>query len=336
VQIGHAGATAFVIMTAMQDTLSKLAELLVRQAPREGLNATSGPGVYCTKFSRTDQRTKRHWRACLSIAAQGCKEIVLGRTAYRIGGGRYSVTPVDLPVVSRVVEASARKPLLVLMIDLNPIILSEAAAQFPTINHEARTAPAAAVFTGETDDEMLEAALRLTKLLERPEEARAVGPLIVKEMLYYLLRASNGASIRQFVRADSKTHRVSLAIHRLNAELDADINVVGLANAANMSRSAFFKHFKEATSMSPIQYQKRLRLLEARRLMIDEGETAQGSAFAVGYKSASQFSREYFRMFNAYPMRDVARARGSRPSLSASRPGQRVNETGTLVRTLVE
>jgi AraC-like DNA-binding protein len=312
-------------MNVMQAAVSKLAEMLIRQTPNEGLNATSAPGIYCTKFSRIDRSTKRHWRACLSIAAQGCKEIVLGRKTYRIGGGHYSVTPVDLPVVSRVAEASPQKPLLVLMIDLNPLTLSEAAAQFSIADKDARTAPAVAVFTGEANGKMLEAAVRLTGLLEMPEEARAVGPLIVKEMLYYLLKGSDGMAIRQFVRTESKTHRISLAIHRLNAELNEDIDVAILAKATNMSRSAFFKHFKEATSMSPVQYQKRLRLLEARRLMIEEGETAQGSAFAVGYKSASQFSREYFRMFNDSPLRDTARVKGWRVRLPADSGGRRAN-----------
>jgi transcriptional regulator GlxA family with amidase domain len=132
-----------------------------------------------------------------------------------------------------------------------------------------------------------------------------LGPLVIKEILYHLLKGADGLAIRQFVRSGSNMHKISQAIYSLRAELNADVDVAALAKAANMSRSAFFKHFKEVTSMSPIQYQKRLRLLEARRLMIDVDETAQGSAFKVGYNSVSQFSREYSRMFGSSPLRDA-------------------------------
>lgn len=128
---------------------------------------------------------------------------------------------------------------------------------------------------------------------------------MIKEMFYHLLKGPDGPAIRQYVRSGSTMHKISQAIYSLQSELHDDVDVAALAKAANMCRSAFFKHFKEATAMSPIQYQKRLRLLEARRLMIDEGETAEGSAFRVGYNSASQFSREYSRMFGNAPLRDA-------------------------------
>jgi transcriptional regulator GlxA family with amidase domain len=134
-----------------------------------------------------------------------------------------------------------------------------------------------------------------------------LGPLVVKEILYHLLKGADRPAIRQFVRSGSKMHQISQAMYTLRTRLTNDVDVAALAKAANMSRSAFFTHFKKGTAMSPIQYQKRLRLLEARRLMIDEGETAEGSAFKVGYNSASQFSREYSRMFGNSPLRDATR-----------------------------
>ncbi len=152
---------------------------------------------------------------------------------------------------------------------------------------------------------MLEAALRLGRLFQVPEDAAVLGSLLIKEILYHLLKGADGPAIRQFVRSGTNMHKISQAIYSLRSELDDDVDVAALAKAANMSRSAFFKHFKQVTSMSPIQYQKRLRLLEARRLMIDEDETAEGSAFKVGYNSASQFSREYSRMFGSSPLRDA-------------------------------
>ena len=134
-----------------------------------------------------------------------------------------------------------------------------------------------------------------------------LGPLVIREILYHLLKGPDGPAIRQFVSSGRKMHRMTQVIYGLNSRFQNDVDVEALAKAANMSRSAFFKDFKEVTSMSPIQYQKRLRLLEARRLMTEEEETAEGAAFKVGYRSPSQFSREYSRMFGNPPVRDSAR-----------------------------
>jgi AraC-like DNA-binding protein len=271
----------------------------------EGMNATPVPGVRCVKFSRTDRRTKRRWRACLGIVVQGGKEIVLGRETYRIDEANYSATPIDLPVISRVASASLEKPFLCVLLDLDPTILSEVSAQLnKEISADSENA-LRGVFIGKASEEMLQASVRLVNLFHTPDDAAVLGPLVVKELIYYLLKGADGDAIRHFVRSGSKTHVISQCIYGLHTELGHDVDVPALAKAANMSRSAFFKHFKQVTSMSPIQYQKRLRLLEARRLMIERGETAEGSAFKVGYKSASQFSREYSRMFGNSPLRDA-------------------------------
>src|SRR3984885_10788301 len=275
----------------------------------EGMNATPVPGVHCVKFSRTDRRTKRRWRACLGIVAQGEKEIVLGRETYRIDEANYSATPIDLPVISRVASASLEKPFLCVLLDLDPMILSEVSAQLgKEISTDSENA-LRGVFIGKASEEMLQASVRLVNLFHTPDDAAVLGPLVVKELIYYLLKGADGDAIRHFVRSGSKTHIISQCIYELHTELGHDADVPALAKAANMSRSAFFKHFKQVTAMSPIQYQKRLRLLEARRLMTDDGETAEGSAFKVGYNSASQFSREYSRMFGTPPLRNAMKVK---------------------------
>jgi AraC-like DNA-binding protein len=289
----------------MQNLQSSLVETIQRFAPGEGLQASPVPGVYCIKFSQTDRRTKRHWRACFGIVAQGCKEIVLGTEVYRAAEGHYTTTPIDLPVISRIASASREKPFLALLIQFDPLIVSEVAAQLEKDALNETANPVAAIFTGKASEPMLEAVVRLVKLFHTPADAPALGPLVVRELFYHLLKGADGPAIRQFVRAGSKMHKVSQAIFALRAGLNEEINIAALARTANMSRSAFFKHFKEVTAMSPIQYQKRLRLLEARRLMTENGETAEGSAFQVGYNSASQFSREYSRMFGNAPLRDA-------------------------------
>ena len=291
----------------MQDLLSILAKTIDVSSPGEGLHATPVPGIHCIKFYHADRRAKRHWRASLSILAQGCKELMLGREIYRCDGGQYIATPIDLPVTSRIISVSPEQPFLCLKIDFDSLVLSEVAAQLERVIPKTTDNPLHAVFIGTASDAMLEAGVRLARLFHNPADARVLGPLIVKEILYHLLKGADGPAIQQFVRAGNKMHKISQAIYSLKSELDNDVDVAALAKAANMSRSAFFKHFKEATAMSPIQYQKRLRLLAARRLMTDEGETAESSAFKVGYNSPSQFSREYSRMFGTSPLRDATK-----------------------------
>jgi AraC-like DNA-binding protein len=289
----------------MNDLRSDLADIVRLFSPGDGLHESPLPGIRCIKFSQTDRRTKRHWRASLCIIVQGSKEIILGRDVYRCDRSHYIATAIDLPVTSRVFAATRETPFLCLKIDLDPLTLSEVAAQLETGPPERMKAPLRPVFIGTTSDQMLQAALRLGKLLEAPGDASVLGPLVVREIFYHLLKGPDGPAIRQFVRSGSKVHKITQAIYSLMSELDGDVDVAALAKAAHMSRSAFFKQFKEVTAMSPIQYQKRLRLLEARRLMTDEGETAEGSAFKVGYNSPSQFSREYSRMFGNSPLRDA-------------------------------
>lgn len=289
----------------MKELLSGLAKLIHSCSPGEGMHTSPVPGVHCIKFSHTDERTKRRWRACFGIIAQGSKEIVLGGNVYRLDEGHYTVSPIELPVLSRIITASPRKPFLGLLVDLDPLVLSEVSAQLNGDMRGDAGDAARVLFVGKANKEMLEAAMRLVKLLQAPLDARVLGPLLVKEIIYHLLKGEHGVAIRHFVRAGSKMHKISQAVHQLRSGLTDEVDVPALARTASMSRSAFFKYFKKLTTMSPIQYQKRLRLLEARRLMIDEGETAEGSAFKVGYNSASQFSREYSRMFGDSPLRDA-------------------------------
>jgi AraC-like DNA-binding protein len=282
-----------------------LAKAILLFSSGEGLHESPVPGVYCVRYSKTDRRTKREWRACLAIVAQGCKEVVLGREVYLCDDAHYTAAPIHLPIISRIASATPERPFLGLLIDLDPLVLNEVAAQLEDVVLEESGNPVRALFRGTASEKMLEAAVRLANLFRGPEDARVLGPLVVKEILYHLLKGPEGSAIRQFVRSGSKMHKISQAVFRLKSNLHDGVNVPALAKAAGMSRSAFFKHFKEVTAMSPIQYQKRLRLLEARRLMVDESETAERSAFKVGYESASQFSREYSRMFGEPPLRDV-------------------------------
>jgi AraC-like DNA-binding protein len=295
----------------MSDLRFKLAEIINGFSPEDGIHEVPVLNTYCIKFSQPDTHSKRHWRTSLGIVAQGGKEVALGRDLYSFDAAHYIAATIDLPVSSRVFSASPENPFLCLRMDFDSIVLHEVAAQMEVDFPKETNNSLRAMFVGKASDKMLDAAIRLGQLFDSPEDAPVLGSLVVKEIVYYLLKGDDGPAIRQFVRSGSKMHKISQAVYRIRTELTDDLDVETLAKSANMSRSAFFKHFNEATAMSPIQYQKRFRLLEAKRLMIEEDETAESAAFKVGYKSASQFSREYSRMFGNAPFRDVVNVKNT-------------------------
>ena len=289
----------------MADSRMELIQRIERLSPREGFNETPLAGVHCIRYSRTDDLANRRWRASLCLVVQGSKELVLGRKVYRDDQAHTIVTPVELPVTSRVFSATPGRPFLCLRIEFDPLAVGEVGAQIDQGRPLDRGEPQRAIFVRPAEDALLGASVRLVRLLDTPDDAAVLGPLVVREIFYHLLKGADGLGIRQFVRSGSKLHRLSQVIYGLRSNFQDDVDVEALARAANRSRSAFFKDFKAVTSLSPIQYQKRLRLLEARRLMVEERETAEGSAYRVGYRSPSQFSREYSRMFGLSPLRDA-------------------------------
>lgn len=292
----------------MQKSPSEIARRILKHCRVEGYQPSPLPGVHFVRYTATDKRTKRHWRACLAFVIQGCKEIVFGRDLHRCVEGYYTVAPIQLPVMSRIAAATPEMPFIAVLIDLDPRVLADVAAQITErATAPAVQAPTRALFSGTSDEKMFEALKRLVKLLDTPEEGKVLGPLIIRELFYYVLKGPEGAAIHQFVTSGSKVQRILKAMQVLTSDLDQPIDIEALARTAHMSRSAFFKHFNDVTAMSPIQYQKRLRLLEAKRLMTHDGASAEQAAFAVGYNSASQFSREYSRMFGQPPARDTKR-----------------------------
>jgi AraC-like DNA-binding protein len=285
------------------DLRCELAEEIARLSPQDGFNETSLRGVQCVRYSQTDQLTNRRWRASVCVVAQGTKELVLNQEVYRNDHeAHYIVAPIDLPVTSRIFTASPVKPFLCLRIDLDPVTLSGLAAQ---VRFEGEgDSPQRGIFVHGASLALLDASLRLVRLLRDDEDAAVLGPLVIREILYLLLKGPDGPALGQFARSGSKVHKIAQAVHTLMTDYREPVDVEALARGAHMSRSAFFQEFKHVTSMSPIQYLKRLRLLEARRLMSQERETAEQAAFRVGYRSPSQFSREYSRMFGNSPRRD--------------------------------
>ena len=291
------------------ERMSSLAELqaLVARHAREGQPDTVLEGVRATIATQPTQPVHHVTRPGFAIVAQGAKETIVGDRLFEYGEGDFIVTSVDLPICARIVRASANKPYLACGLTLEPAaiaaLLLEAAgsddASPAPCGYGVRRAPA----------ELVDCAVRLLRLLDRPRDATVLRPLIEREILWRLLNGEQGGRVRQIGLADSRLAQVSHAIRHIRERYAQALSVDELAAVAAMSVSSFHRHFRAVTAMTPIQFQKQIRLQEARTRLLADASDVAAVGFAGGYDSASQFSREYSRMFGAPPGRDVARLR---------------------------
>ncbi|QIN83528.1 helix-turn-helix domain-containing protein [Rubrobacter tropicus] len=245
----------------------------------------------------------------LCVIAQGSKEVLLGDDCYRYDADRYLITAAALPTASRVTEASGGRPYLGVVLGLDPALVGSVMVE---AGHPASGDRAAvrAFDVGPLDAGLLDAVVRLVGLLDAPaEEARFLRPLITREIVFRLLKGEQGGRLRQIAVLGGHAHRIAGALERLREDFDRPLRVEDVAREAGMSVSGFHHHFKAVTAMSPLQFQKRMRLQEARNLMLGEHLDAAGAGHRVGYGDASQFTREYKRLFGAPPLRDVERLR---------------------------
>jgi AraC-like DNA-binding protein len=298
-----------------------------RHANSDGLALTPVPGLrmMCIDSPRGDLHSI--YRPLVCLVLQGAKRMIVGREERVFSAGQSVIVSADMPVVGRIVQASQSEPYLAVAVELEMSILREIAVQVgdvpPQHVSEART-----LFAEDTGAAALDCASRLMRLLDRPDTIPLLRPGIMRELHYWLRSGQHGAALQALAAPDSRPSRLAAAIGILRTEYRSRIPVGRLAAAAAMSLTAFHKHFKHMTSLSPVQYQKRLRLIEARRLMLDEGFSASGAAFEVGYESVSQFTREYARMFEAPPKRDALRARSGSSTVNEEvRAGKRANAT---------
>jgi len=244
----------------------------------------------------------------LAIVVQGKKEALLGEETYRYGAAQYLVVSVDLPLNGFVVEATPDQPYFGFKLSLDSLVLCDIVAQTKLSTHKKENS-VRGLFVSDASPKLLDCAIRLTQLLDTPEDIPTLAPLIIREIYYRLLIGEQGEAIRQIATFDSNMQRIANALKLIKTNFTKPIRVEELAQLTNMSASSFHHHFKSVTSMSPLQYQKQLRLLEARRLMLTDNFDAANAAYQVGYESPSQFSREYSRMFGAPPIRDIQRLR---------------------------
>lgn len=282
----------------MSYTRKKLISLLLKQQSADGFHLSHIPGVDYVKFSVSSKPVRTYWSSAFVIILQGHKEISLEDFTYKYKEAHTILTPVGLPVLSRRIIVGKGKPFLAIRIALDPLELHEVALKVPSIgeNNKLKTH---GIITDLASEPILLSALRLVELSK--EDAPVLGPMIIREIYYHLLKSENGSIIRQFVLKGSKLQVITNVVQKIRKELTMELDVEKFAKSARMSRTSFFSAFKEITAMSPIQFQKKLRLLEARHLLSSKNETAENAAYAVGYKSASQFSREFSRMFGHPP-----------------------------------
>jgi AraC-like DNA-binding protein len=273
----------------MAATLTELQSLISRHA-RPGEPATALAGLRATISAMPTEVSHHVSEPSLGLVVQGAKQTTVGDRVFEYGAGDFVITSVDLPIASRITRAIAS--LLLEAPGLDDLVATPCGMGV-------HAAPA----------ELLEAAVRLLRLLDAPRDAPVLRPLIEREILWRLLCGPQGARVRQVGLADSRLAQVSRAIRHLRQHYAEAVGVEALAALASMSVSSFHRHFRAVTAMTPIQFQKQVRLQEARARLLADANDVAATGYAVGYDSASQFSREYSRMFGAPPGRDVARLR---------------------------
>lgn len=289
---------------------NELGELVSRHSAGEGMHPTAIEGLHCIKLSAPQMQLPSVYQPSICVIVQGEKQVLLEDEVYRYAPPQFLAVSVDLPLVGQVIEANAKKPYLCLAIDLDARTIADLIAQSGDAAWS-RAETSRGLFVGKVDAPLRETVLRLARLLGTPRDIPVLAPLVLREFHYRVLTGPYGHAIAQMAIAGSNTHKIGQIIRRMKAQLAQPIRVEELASLANMSPSSFHAHFKAVTAMSPVQYQKRLRLTEARHLLLADRTDAQTAAYRVGYQSVSQFSREYTRMFGAPPIRDVAALRQS-------------------------
>lgn len=284
----------------------QMAVILDKYSDADGMHPTAIPGVNYLKATEAGHRTPSVFQPSLCIIVQGKKRVLLGEEVLTYAPSQYLVASVDLPVIGEVTHASRAMPYLTLQIDLQPALLSELLAMVPE-HHEMQRG----LFVGRVSDAQAAASLRLLQLLDAPDDIAVMAPLLIREVHYRLLQSPEGRAIAQLAVRGSQLQRIAQVIAQMKDVYAKPLPIEALAEKVSMSVSTFHAHFKAVTAMSPLQFQKRLRLMEARRLMLADGITAADAAYRVGYESSSQFSREYARYFGMPPARDVERLRAA-------------------------
>jgi AraC-like DNA-binding protein len=288
--------------------LDELAALIDRFTPGDGFHRTAIARLQLMRASQPGEATCAVTEPAMGIIAQGAKRVILQNEIYIYDRAQFLVASVDLPVTGQVIRASKAEPYLAFRLELDTKEIASLMLQAELAEPGERPS-SRGLFLTRANPSMLDAVLRLLRLLESPADIPALAPLAEREVLYRLLKSEEGWRVRQMATVHTQAQRIGKAIRWLKTHFADPLQIDALASDVNMSASSLHHHFKAVTAMSPLQYQKQLRLQEARRLLLAEGIDAATAGHRVGYESPSQFSREYSRLFGAPPVRDLQRLR---------------------------
>ena len=290
----------------------ELAALISRHVAEDGLHPSAYPGLSLLRFSGPSALACGVAPPSITVATQGAKRVELADEVYEYDATHFFMSSYDMPVQGRITCASPHEPYLAVVVIIDAQRVSDLIQATP-MPAALETAPVRGVTIGHTTADLLEPLLRLVRLLDTPEHLPVLGPMAERELFYRLLCGEVGPRLRQLSLGAGPSHQIGRAIAWIKHHYAAPLRIEALAHSVNMSASSLHHHFKAVTAMTPLQYQKQLRLREAQRLMLAEQIDAGTAAHRVGYESASQFSREYSRLHGLPPSRDVARLRGAGP-----------------------
>lgn len=287
--------------------LQELTERITHALPKDG-SLEPQPGVIYMRNSKPGEPVHGVIEPSLCVIAQGSKVCMVGDDVFRYAPAQYLISTMNLPLVGEVTEASEKTPYLSFRLALDPAIVTSVMVESGKIE-PGPEGKVKAVDVSPMDVNLLDATLRLVRLTETPDDYRILSPLVIREIIYRLLSGAQGNRLRHLATLGGQSPRMARAVETLRDNFDKPLRIESVARDLGMSVSGFHAHFKAVTAMSPLQFQKQLRLQEARRLMLNEALDAAEAGFKVGYDDASHFSREYKRQFGEPPMRDIERLR---------------------------
>lgn len=291
----------------MAEDRAEMTERILAMVPADG-SITPIAGLHLARISQPTGLIHGSSKAALCIAIQGAKDVYLGDRMYRYDTNNYLLTTVELPITFIICEASEARPYLSLRLEIDPALVASVMVEHRMAGPRSQ-GDAKALMVSPLDFGLLDAAARLVRLLDAPSETRALLPLVMREIVFRLLIGEQGHRLRHLPELGGHTHRIAKAVDRLRKEFDKPLRSDDLAKELGMSVSGFHQHFKSITDLSPLQYQKQIRLHEARRLMLGEGLDAATAGYRVGYDDPSHFSRDYKACFGDSPRRDIERLR---------------------------
>jgi AraC-like DNA-binding protein len=285
--------------------LIKLAQRISHALPQDGLLEIQ-PGLHFGRFSHPIGPVYASLPPSFCVVVQGVKDVLVGGDTFRYDPAHYLITTLELPLSATVVEASPDRPYLSLRLELDAAVVSSMLVELGDIR-QGGDGSVTAVGVSPLDEELLDASLRLVRLASVPNEYRVLAPLVAREIVYRLLMGPEGGRLRHLAKFGGQAHRIARAIEFIRENFNKPLRIESVARRLHMSVSGFHAHFKAVTAMSPLQFQKQLRLQEARRLMLTEQLDAGQAGCRVGYEDAAHFNREYKRHFGMPPSRDVGR-----------------------------